>query len=771
MSRPRIAVKRALVTILATAFFVAYLVCSGVPSPLREPEPPSQMVVDEPARHDAPTHTVDAQVVTEAASGSRTQVVDQVPMGEAQVLLLPARLPMVRRALRCTSSSQESRLTATDANGVVALPVGVWRFGVPDIVFLEPEAIIQEGTRTVLWGSAAASVTVTVVTSGGEPIVGASVRWACDNPSGINRHWDGHAETNAIGEAVLHAVPACALRLRVAAFGFESQIFTEWSPESQLRIVLKACSAVARLALVDGVTAQPVEAASFHCSLGEIDARSAGRGVFEIQLSHLSMPTEEIEVRCERYAIRRVSCDPSVGTQRVLLDPAARLKASLARSDIGARMIVTAPWPVTGHPASPSQSIQYGRLSNGGHCDFWLPIGSAARIEAYTDDGEFGQTVIPRISQDTDIAIDTAVSDSLEVACYQQGRLIDKQVRATIEVAGAPLSVSGSHGGSVAVPFVDYTDVITIQGPGMEDIRLYPVDGVRSGRLRLDLNTPVEYRLVVIDESGKPFAGAEVRMVNMDPPPLDKFPSLNGRVPTSHPAWVRKVAPTRFAFTDAEGHLRLVVSPGRWTVRARCAGTAPPYADLYYAVERDVVLSVGQFRDHITLPRNKVVQVHAYDAISAEPVVGLSVYGDHLVGSGRRLSTSRPMISVPTSTTWLEVAADGYTKRRVEIGDRDVIAISLSSGLSTGRIRFVGDHVSELVGSDVLVFSTRGGGRDDSILWSKAVRVDAGGVVELSAGIRDGTAVHVAKSGHFRFEPVQPVWIAGGEVRFRVAKD
>lgn len=774
MNHPRIASKLTLITVLATVFFVAYLLWSGALSSWPEPEPASQIVTDEAARLNAPaTDTVDSQVVAETASSSRQQVVDEaasVATGEAQVLLLPARLPMVRRDLRCTSSSRESRLATTDGDGVVTLPVGVWRFDVPDVVLLEREALIQEGVRTVLWGSATASVSVTVVTSSGEPIVGASVRWACDNPTGSSRRWDGHAVTDPMGKVVLKAVPSCALRLRVAAFGFESQVFTEWSPQSQLRVILKASSSVMRLALVDSVTAQPVEVASFHCSLGGLDARSVGNGVFEVQLSHLSMPTEEIEVRSERYAAARVVFEPSVDTQRVALDPAANLNVSLARSDIGARMIVTAPWPVTNHPSAPPQSIQHGRLSDGGRCAFWLPIGSAARIEVYTDDGEYGEVVTNCITCDGDVAIETEASDSLEVTCYYQGRPISKQIRATIEVAGATLDVPGRRGGSVVVPFVNVTDSITIQGPGMEDVRLYPVDEVRSGRLRLDLNTPVEYCLVLVDENGKLVAGAEVRMVNMDPPPLDKFPGLNGRVPTPHPAWVRKIAPTRFAFTDGGGNLRLVVSAGRWMVRARCAGTAPPYADLYYAVEKNVVLSDGQFRDTITLPRNRVVQIHAFDAISGEPVVGLSVYGDQLVGSGRRLSTSRPLISVPTSCAWLEVAADGYTKMRVEIGDSDTVAISLSAGVSSGRIRFVGDSASELVGSDVLVFATRGGNSDGSIVWSKSVRVDAGGIVELSAGVRDGTAMHIANGGRFRFEPVHSVWIAGGEMRFRVIR-
>lgn len=719
-----------------------------------------------------PTHQLDR--TKPMASQPEVSAASPDSQGEVQVLLLPQRLPAAGLRVSCRSDGA-ARSVVTDANGTAVLPVGQWTFESPGVVFSERELQVEQTAMAILWACGTADVSMSVVDGTGQPIAGVSICWACDGSGWRKGEWAGEVKTDENGEATLRAAATCALRLRISAPGFEPQVFSEWSPERKMRVVLKRDARLARVLVVDALDSRPLPLSTFEFSLGNLEAVSNGDGVFALTPSHLTAPAEEVAVRCPGYAPTWIRLDPRVDLARIGLKPGARIRIAVKRPNIGARIVIS-------HTVDPDADAlhfkrqDFARLGAGESYECVLPIGSSALVEAYTNDGEMGARGIERVNNDETVVIETRPSSELRIVCYHDGKPLADRVWASFDVAGSAMKAAGTVDGEVVVPMVDRVDGIVVSVSGMEDVRIYPIDASsnqnnRAGDLRLDLDKPVLYSLHLVDEAGQAVAGAEIRMVNMDRPPLDRFPKLGGRLPTSHPAWSRKPSPTRFALSDSCGRLSLAISRGRWEVRARRSGIAPPFADLWHAVDKTVLISESSHADKIILPNSKILQIEATNSSTGEPISGIRIFGERLIGSGQEMTSTRPIAIVPATSTWLEVAADGYARSRVEIPSHDAtIVVSMTPKPAIGILRLVGDTASDLAGCDLQVFVTHDATPDGHVVWSTTVRVDESGSAAVSVGVQEGAIVHVGTTAHFRFQAEQPVWVDGGEVRFRVVR-
>lgn len=712
--------------------------------------------------------------------GDRTPATPIVVSGTAEgsvTLLEPAtRQPPSGTVWRFAAErSHEPFDIEVPADGRVTLGSGTWSATCrdPDYSVTERFEVVGEATRT-LWVRHRRSLRI-LVTGGGAPVAGARVRWAGlpidEAPGSVSERawsavWSASALTDSVGRVELRGVVLPAIigvtaegrpPTRVEASFVVDQVTIELPPIGTQQFL--------RLDVVDAQSGARVSAPAVVSWAGQIEQQVRGDGKLWVEAPRTVDPDDFFEVRAPGFCSTRISWADGLREEtglEVRLFPSCALRFDVRPPEqLPARVICkidrlpaagNAPWlpDAVQLPHSPALEV---------------PIGAELEVAAWNEQGSAVLERVRTVAGENVVTLLLGLQDSLVVeAIVGDGRgSAAPEARVWFNGASMP-EVFHARTESLRLPRASHISSLFIAAAGCGAVMLRPRAGSapesRVGRVQVEMRHAHQVLLRLLDADGQPVPGMDVSVVG-------RAAESERVLSVQHPEWTAIEQPRTAYRADGAGLVRCQLVEGVYSVRvsvpvAGRAGRGP----IHYPVVGETIAVDAPGTFEVLAPRVREVVVTGLDAVTGEPLAGMSIQSDQ--GSDRHeVPGHRRELWLADSCREIVVASKGYVSRTVEIGDADSAAVVRLLPGGSGTLLLEGGDIGDLAGATLtvqVVSSSAQRWRTRVILRepvSSAVFV-AGQDVEVEI------LPVVWKDRRWLFEPLQAIWNPGARLRFRV---
>jgi hypothetical protein len=508
--------------------------------------------------------------------------------------------------------------------GKLELFPGTWHLVAEGARLSESNVNISAASRAVIWAWSAKPWVVRVLESdGAQPISGARIQWRAATGSEVHE-----LESDPTGEALFTGTEALgcpAGRFKIWAPGYAQRTVDQLPTNGDHELVVLLEPLPPDLAPLGGLRV-----------FDQASARSlAGARLTQAPLNpantsdnsgHLAVPGwldpyHHVEVALAGYFPRRaflnqlleaggevpmahsvpVQVLPGLsgkGTLRVfaLGDGGAELDSRSLHWDLGPPLPFDAGIPVT-LPLPEGDWVHFSATDERGHWALldWQVVASAAPVSLDSSDEAQGQVLV------------------LDVTDTRRQQLTSASASAYVRGLGE-LEILPDADGRFRIAHADEVESIEVRSAGTPRVNLSRVHFYdkptppAGGHLEVVAEDSFDVPVALVDASGQPLAGLSISLdSNIGLVNSQKYPKLDGDLPSEHPAWSIGLPPAPKGTSDADGRLVLPrVRPGDYELNAhlpsaRAGSYLTPYAApaVPITVTSSAALTVTVTRPHL----------------------------------------------------------------------------------------------------------------------------------------------------------------------------
>ncbi|MBL8748228.1 MAG: hypothetical protein JNK78_03645 [Planctomycetes bacterium] len=633
--------------------------------------------------------------------------------------------------------------------------------------------VVGNGTRT-LWVRHRRSLHV-LVTGEGAPVAGASVRLAAlpidEAPGSMYERawgvrWSASVLTDSAGRAELREVVLPAIIL-VAAEGRPPTHVEVSFPLDQVTIELPPIGTqqLLRLDVVDAQSGVRVPAPAVVSWEGQVEQQVRGDGRLWVAAPRAVEPDEFFEVRAPGFCSARITWANALREEtelEVRLFPSCVLRFDVQPAEqLPARVRCTIDHlPAAGNAPRLPDAVQLPDSAG-----LEVPIGADLEVAAWNERGSAFLQRVRTMAGENVVTLPLGLEDSLVVEVFAREGRAGAAHEARVWFQGSPMpEVFRARKEGLRLPRASQISSLWVSAPGCGAVLLRPrpdlAPDLRAGRVSVDLRPAHQVVVRLLDADGQPVPGMDVRL-------LGRVAERERTQAVQHPAWTALEQPATWYRADGAGFVRCQLAEGTYSVRVSVPGVGrASRGAIHYPIvgETIVVDAPGTF--DVLVPRVREVVVSGWDAVTGEPLAGMTVRSGQ-ESDRREVPGHRRELWLDDSCREIVVASKGYVSRTVEIGEADSSAeVRLLPG-GSGTLALEGGGIDDLSGATLTVqvvspaaqrWRTRVVLRDPA---SSAVFV-AGEDVQVEI-------LPVAWKGRrWSFEPLQAIWNPGARLRFRV---
>lgn len=667
-------------------------------------------------------------------------------------------------------------------DGRVALPAGTWSASCrdPDLSVPNPFEVEPEQTD-VLWLRRLRAMRV-VVTSAGAAVPRANVRWASLPGEGAigsiyervwNAAWSADRLTDGSGEATLDGLVLPAM-LVVTADGYEPTHVDVSIPTETLVIRLPPVDPprFVRLDVRDALSHAPVPDPILTSWFGRVRHEARLDGTRWVEVPRTVDHRDFVEVRAEGYCAARVRWTaPAVLGERAALEvrlfPSCILRLDVVSTRASpVRVGVTvldlpaegdAPWL----PEDVELPIDPVTLA--------LPVDAEVEVVASDTTGRSAVQRLRTVAGENPVSLRLGSEDILIVATVTPDRAPtgDAQAKVWYDCAPKRETFRTDASGVLRVARATHVQSMMVSAAGKGAVLLRPqgapAEVRRAGTVRIELGDAYDVKLRIVDEDEQPLPGVAVDVTG-------RLAESDRSLATEHPAWIALEQPRTWFSADGMGEVRCRLVAGTYdaSFSLPVAGKADRVSDLYPRIGHRLVID-GPGAHQVEMPRLREVTVVAEDAVSGDPLAGITIRTDE-ESDVREIPGSRRELRLRASCREIVVASKGYVPQRFVIGSdtREIHARLLPGG--AGTIELEGADLDQLVGASLTLVSSTS---LEQRWYTRVVLRDAASQAVHIA--RDGVEVEIVPvewgDRRWTFEPVHATWHAGATLRFRVSSE
>jgi hypothetical protein len=687
--------------------------------------------------------------------------------------------PLEGWRMRAAGGTWEPLPTATD--GVVVLPRAVWAFvGPPGYEPLEDRVDLMHAEQVVVWVRRLSELEVHVFSrADGAPVPLAGVahaRWprrieGMPQPFEAG-DWSDEVLTSATGVATLrHFRVPCAVR--VLAAGFCPVLLDVDGVESPLRVALDPVAwRPVRVRVLDATTMAAIVPTAVHGWSGSIGFTAAPPDGIDLMLPGDLDPQDALVFEAEDY-VRAVVRSHHLSVTNpespcIVMHRSASLVVDVAPAD-DRDWHVWLGVPDDEHRVAEPFEARF-RIEGGRH-RLVVPESAVLEVLARTAAGHTCQrTLVTQPGENhlvlapggsplvIDVESVVAQTSPLDVSTVTARVHLDNGLGA-FELVGAA--------GRLRLPFPEQVYSVTVGLAGHEEVLLRRVADPSldpAGSLRLKLEPANMTRIEVVDEEGAPVAGMRVYLDGAERSSLRS-------VSDAHPAWIVESRPHWRGVTESRGRIERLLPNGDYrglvVLPEMLHGGLRPshYAPQPFVVS---VHGGGTHRVVVDAPRRLVVRVT--DASTGLPVRAARIRVGDLADRAPVRATMRT-IWVTASSRTIRVDAPGFATSVTGVPEGASSVDVLMHPAGEGVLVLEGDQIESLRGATLVLRCYDGYPTGPQHRIDVVVTAPSATAVHLAGSRLDVRIDDLEWQGsRWRFEPIQPEWVAGGRVVFRAVR-
>lgn len=773
-----------------------------VASELLTPAPPAAADVSVPASAGPKAALPSRGEEALHASGlaERSQVPPFTPTSHARVggrvvflsLARERAEPYQGRLVATRSADPKSPLETS--SGALELPVGHWHIESESARLSQTELEVSQGSQTVVWAWQPFNQVVRVMSADHlAPIEGARVVWkASKSPESYDLLTDSLGAARFAGSQALGNPSG---RFKVWAPGYTmSTIRQEARPEGPELVVLldplpEDAAPLGVLQLIDLASGQPLAGVRALQEPRRPEALSDASG--RLPLSAALTPHSRVELSLSGYMTRRpYVSDALEAGGRVPMAPAVPVRVMPHLQSAG-HLYVTSIQEPGGAELHAFPGWRFGPavpFGEGEDVELELPEGVWVRLEAVGEHAERASVDWQVVANAGVVQLEPDASSEgevlvLDVMGPDGARLATPEARVYDRRLG-DLTLAPESSGTFRITRAETVESIWIFSHGTPRVSLSQVhlDGEvgasAGGRLVVTAPETFDVPVTLVDSTGTPIVGLHVALTSDDGlANAQKYPHLDGGLPTDHPRWALDQSPDPTGTSDDEGRVVLQgVQPGALRLTPDLpAERGGSWLTPYRPRSIDVTIASAAPLE-VTLPRPKLVRFTVVDGTTHEPLSVASLtdlglpYGKSFEGS------ATPWTGWVSATGGpFEISAPGYQPLEVsglELAGEPELMLSARP---PARVRLVGpdELLRDLEGRALQVnhlaepVPGTGGMRPTTRRSSPVVQAGCL-LIDLSPG--DTFRVPPVRTGTRRisFEPATLTWQGEDELKLQI---